>query len=97
MTFEEIKALDQARDYEYIRPEQPLCRKGKRQLLHRYGRKNLHRLYNRHRRQPRWDSATPDWVKRRFPDQAATLQHISNLYYTTPDVQLADTLCSRTG
>lgn len=29
--------------------------------------------------------------------QAATLQHISNLYYTQPMVTLAETLCKRTG
>ncbi|MCI6022613.1 MAG: aspartate aminotransferase family protein [Candidatus Faecivivens sp.] len=37
-----------------------------------------------------------DWVKA-VSAQASTLQHISNLYYTLPDVELADTLCARTG
>ena len=30
-------------------------------------------------------------------DQAATLQHTSNLYYTAPDGKLAKKLCRRTG
>lgn len=37
-----------------------------------------------------------DWVKA-VSEQAGTLQHISNLYYSLPDVKLADTLCKRTG
>lgn len=36
------------------------------------------------------------WVKA-VSEQAAALQHTSNLYYTLPDIQLADTLCKRTG
>ncbi len=36
------------------------------------------------------------WVKA-VSQQAGTLQHISNLYYTQPMVQLAKTLCERTG
>lgn len=37
-----------------------------------------------------------DWVKA-VANQAATLQHTSNLYYTEPQVRLADTLTWRTG
>jgi acetylornithine/N-succinyldiaminopimelate aminotransferase len=37
-----------------------------------------------------------NWVQA-VSEQAGTLQHISNLYYTLPDVQLAETLCARTG
>ncbi len=38
----------------------------------------------------------PDWVKA-VQKQASTLQHVSNLYYTAPMIQLAQTLCTRTG
>ena len=38
----------------------------------------------------------PAWV-RAVADQAATLQHTSNLYYTAPDGKLAKKLCRRTG
>ena len=38
----------------------------------------------------------PAWV-RAVTDQAATLQHTSNLYYTAPDGKLAKKLCRRTG
>ncbi|MDD6033649.1 MAG: aspartate aminotransferase family protein [Oscillospiraceae bacterium] len=38
----------------------------------------------------------PDWVKA-VSDQAATLAHTSNLYYTLPGVELAKTLCQQTG
>ena len=38
----------------------------------------------------------PAWVKA-VADQAATLQHTSNLYYTAPDGKLAKKLCRRTG
>ena len=38
----------------------------------------------------------PTWVKA-VADQAATLQHTSNLYYTAPDGKLAKKLCRRTG
>lgn len=37
-----------------------------------------------------------DWVQA-VSAQAGTLQHISNLYYSLPDVKLAKTLCERTG
>ncbi len=37
-----------------------------------------------------------DWVNA-VSEQAGTLQHISNLYYSLPDVKLAETLCKRTG
>ena len=37
-----------------------------------------------------------DWV-RAVTEQAGKLQHISNLFYTQPDVRLAQTLCQRTG
>ncbi|MFI3313622.1 MAG: acetylornithine/succinylornithine family transaminase, partial [Eubacteriales bacterium] len=36
------------------------------------------------------------WVKA-VSEQAAKLQHVSNLYYTEPCVALAETLCKRTG
>ena len=95
MTFEEIKALDQAR------------------IMNTYGRSDLCAVKGSGSRctdingKEYIDFTTgigvnalgfcdPDWVKA-VSEQAATLQHISNLYYTTPDVQLADTLCSRTG
>lgn len=95
MTFEEIKALDQAR------------------IMNTYGRSNLCVVKGSGSCCTGMDGKTyidfttgigvnslgfcdPDWVKA-VSDQAATLQHISNLYHTTPDVQLADTLCSRTG
>lgn len=38
----------------------------------------------------------PDWVKA-VSDQAATLQHISNLYYSPVMTELAATLCKQTG
>ena len=38
----------------------------------------------------------PDWVKA-VADQAATLQHISNLYYSPVMTRLAETLCTLTG
>ena len=38
----------------------------------------------------------PAWVKA-VTDQAATLQHTSNLYYTAPDGKLAKKICRRTG
>lgn len=38
----------------------------------------------------------PEWVKA-ISDQAAALQHTSNLYYTTPDIALAQKLCGETG
>ena len=38
----------------------------------------------------------PAWV-RAVADQAARLQHTSNLYYTAPDGKLAKKLCRRTG
>ena len=38
----------------------------------------------------------PRWV-RAVADQAARLQHTSNLYYSEPYVRLADTLTRRTG
>ena len=38
----------------------------------------------------------PAWV-RAVADQAATLQHTSNLYYTAPDGKLAKKLCRHTG
>ena len=38
----------------------------------------------------------PEWVKA-VSDQAAALQHTSNLYYTTPDIALAQKLCGETG
>ena len=38
----------------------------------------------------------PAWVKA-VVEQAATLQHTSNLYYTAPDGKLAKKLCRRTG
>jgi len=38
----------------------------------------------------------PDWAAA-VSAQASTLQHISNLYYTKPCVELADILCTRTG
>ena len=95
MTFEEIKALDHAR------------------IMNTYGRSDLCAVKGNGSRctdingKEYIDFTTgigvnalgfcdPDWVKA-VCDQAATLQHISNLYYTMPDVQLADTLCSRTG
>ena len=95
MTFEEIKALDHAR------------------IMNTYGRSDLCavKASGSHctdiNGKEYIDFTTgigvnalgfcdPDWVKA-VSDQAATLQHISNLYYTMPDVQLADTLCSRTG
>ena len=40
--------------------------------------------------------ADPDWVKA-VSAQAGQLAHISNLFYTTPGVELADTLCKKTG
>ena len=40
--------------------------------------------------------ADPAWRKA-VCDQAAKLQHVSNLYYTEPCVKLARTLCRRTG
>ena len=38
----------------------------------------------------------PDWVAA-VSEQAGRLQHTSNLYYTDPCGQLAETLCKRTG
>lgn len=38
----------------------------------------------------------PKWVKA-VQDQTAKLAHISNLYYTQPQVELAKALCERTG
>ena len=38
----------------------------------------------------------PDWAAA-VAGQAGKLQHISNLYYTLPDGELAETLCTRTG
>lgn len=95
MTFEEIKALDHAR------------------IMNTYGRSDLCAVKGSGscctdiNGKEYIDFTTgigvnalgfcdPDWVKA-VSDQAATLQHISNLYYTMPDVQLADTLCTRTG
>ena len=40
--------------------------------------------------------ADEEWVSA-ISKQAATLQHISNLYYTEPCVTLAEQLCERTG
>lgn len=40
--------------------------------------------------------ADPDWV-RAVSEQAGKLAHISNLYYTLPDGELAERLCKRTG
>ena len=37
-----------------------------------------------------------EWQKA-VSDQLSMLQHVSNLYYTTPGVQLAKELCTRTG
>ena len=37
----------------------------------------------------------PEWVQA-VSNQAATLQHTSNLYYTTPDIALAQKLFSAT-
>ncbi len=38
----------------------------------------------------------PDWI-RAVTDQLGKLQHISNLYYTMPQIRLAEELTSRTG
>ena len=38
----------------------------------------------------------PEWVEA-VSGQAARLQHTSNLYYTTPDIALAQKLCTETG
>ena len=38
----------------------------------------------------------PEWVQA-VSNQAATLQHTSNLYYTTPDIALAQEHCTETG
>ena len=38
----------------------------------------------------------PDWVEA-VAGQAGKLQHTSNLYYTLPCGELAETLCKRTG
>ena len=38
----------------------------------------------------------PEWVQA-VAGQAAALQHTSNLYYTTPDIALAQKLCTETG
>lgn len=40
--------------------------------------------------------ADPDWV-RAVSEQAGKLAHISNLYYSLPDGELAERLCKRTG
>ena len=40
--------------------------------------------------------ADEEWVKA-TTDQLSTLQHTSNLYYTSPCVELAEVLCKRTG
>ncbi|MBQ4051291.1 MAG: aspartate aminotransferase family protein [Oscillospiraceae bacterium] len=40
--------------------------------------------------------ADPDWVKA-VSEQAGKLAHISNLFYTTPGLEVADTLCKKTG
>ena len=40
--------------------------------------------------------AHPEWVKA-VTGQAAKLAHISNLYYTIPDNELAKALCEQTG
>lgn len=40
--------------------------------------------------------ADDEWVKA-ITEQAGTLQHMSNLYYTEPCVRLAELLCRRTG
>lgn len=40
--------------------------------------------------------ADPDWVKA-VSEQAGKLAHISNLFYTTPGLEVADTLCEKTG
>lgn len=40
--------------------------------------------------------AHPEWVEA-VCKQASTLAHASNLYYTQPDVQVAKTLCEKTG
>lgn len=39
-------------------------------------------------------SCDPDWVKA-VSEQAATLPHVSNLYYTAPQAELAQLLCQR--
>ncbi|MFI3226261.1 MAG: acetylornithine/succinylornithine family transaminase [Clostridia bacterium] len=38
----------------------------------------------------------PNWAKA-VADQAQKMQHISNLYYTTPCIELAEKLCTMTG
>ena len=40
--------------------------------------------------------ADESWVKA-VTEQAGNLAHISNLYYTLPDGELAKTLCEKTG
>jgi acetylornithine/N-succinyldiaminopimelate aminotransferase len=40
--------------------------------------------------------ADPDWVQA-VSEQAGKLAHISNLYYTLPDIELAQALCKQTG
>jgi acetylornithine/N-succinyldiaminopimelate aminotransferase len=40
--------------------------------------------------------ADEDWVKA-VAEQASKLQHISNLYYTKPNIELAALLCEKTG
>jgi len=40
--------------------------------------------------------ADPDWTAA-VADQAAKLQHVSNLYYTEPCAKLAKLLCEKTG
>jgi acetylornithine/N-succinyldiaminopimelate aminotransferase len=95
MNFEEIKAADQAH------------------IMHTYGRNDVCIVRGKGSRcvditgKEYIDFTTgigvnslgfcdESWV-RAVSEQAGTLQHISNLYYTLPDVQLAETLCARTG
>ncbi len=95
MNFEEIKAADQAH------------------IMHTYGRNDVCIVSGKGSRcvdingKEYIDFTTgigvnslgfcdESWVQA-VSEQAGTLQHISNLYYTLPDVQLAETLCARTG
>ena len=61
----------------------------------RPGGADVHRLHLRHRRkcpgvcQPKWVAA--------ITDQAVSLGHISNLFYSQPCARLAQQLCARTG
>lgn len=95
MNFEEIKALDQAH------------------IMHTYGRNDVCIVSGKGSRctdingKEYIDFTTgigvnslgfcdESWVSA-VAEQAGKLQHVSNLYYTLPDVQLAETLCKRTG